>query len=42
VITDTIPLKEENPKIRVISPAELSARTINNVVLHESINALFL
>ena len=42
VITDTIPLKEENPKIRVISLAELFARAINNVVSHESISSLFL
>ncbi|HLK96694.1 MAG TPA: ribose-phosphate pyrophosphokinase [Hymenobacter sp.] len=42
VITDTIPLKQENPKIRVISLAELFARAINNVVSHESISSLFL
>jgi ribose-phosphate pyrophosphokinase len=42
VITDTIPLKEQNHKIRVISLAELFARAINNVVSHESISSLFL
>ncbi|GAB3228392.1 ribose-phosphate pyrophosphokinase [Hymenobacter seoulensis] len=42
VITDTIPLKEENPKIRVISLAELFAQAIRNVVTHESISSLFI
>ncbi|MBC8084320.1 MAG: ribose-phosphate pyrophosphokinase [Hymenobacter sp.] len=41
VITDTLPLKQENPKIRVISLAELFARAIHNVVSHESISSLF-
>ncbi|AIZ63277.1 ribose-phosphate pyrophosphokinase [Hymenobacter sp. DG25B] len=41
VITDTIPLKEENPKIKVISLADLFARAIRNVVTHESISSLF-
>ena len=42
VITDTIPLKEENPKIRVISLASLFAQAIRNVVTHESISSLFI
>ena len=42
VITDTIPLKEENPKIRVISLAGLFAQAIRNVVTHESISSLFI
>ncbi|MCC2547994.1 ribose-phosphate pyrophosphokinase [Hymenobacter sp. BT175] len=42
VITDTIPLKEENHKIRVISLADLFARAIRNVVTHESISSLFI
>ncbi|WP_303312139.1 ribose-phosphate pyrophosphokinase [Hymenobacter sp. BT730] len=41
VITDTIPLKEENHKIKVISLADLFARAIRNVVTHESISSLF-
>jgi ribose-phosphate pyrophosphokinase len=41
VITDTIPLKEPNEKIRVISLADLFARAIRNVVTHESISSLF-
>jgi ribose-phosphate pyrophosphokinase len=41
VITDTIPLKQENPKVKVISLAPLFAQAINNVVSHESISSLF-
>lgn len=41
VITDTIPLKQENPKIKVISLAQLFAQAIHNVVSHESISSLF-
>ncbi|TGE25698.1 ribose-phosphate pyrophosphokinase [Hymenobacter aquaticus] len=42
VITDTIPLKQENPKIKVISLANLFAQAIRNVVTHESISSLFI
>ncbi|AII51219.1 MULTISPECIES: ribose-phosphate pyrophosphokinase [Hymenobacter] len=41
VITDTIPLKQENPKVKVISLAPLFAQAIHNVVSHESISSLF-
>lgn len=41
ITTDTIPLREENEKIRVISVADLFARAIHNVVSHESISSLF-
>ncbi|SDX74426.1 ribose-phosphate pyrophosphokinase [Hymenobacter psychrophilus] len=41
VITDTIPLQQENPKIRVITLAPLFAQAIRNVVTHESISSLF-
>ncbi|RTQ50702.1 ribose-phosphate pyrophosphokinase [Hymenobacter gummosus] len=41
ITTDTIPLREENEKIRVISVADLFARAIRNVVSHESISSLF-
>ncbi|MET4107000.1 ribose-phosphate pyrophosphokinase [Hymenobacter sp. UYP22] len=41
VVTDTIPLKEENHKIKVISLAPLFAQAIHNVVSHESISSLF-
>ncbi|KAA9332190.1 ribose-phosphate pyrophosphokinase [Hymenobacter busanensis] len=41
IVTDTIPLREQNHKIRVISLAELFARAIRNVVTHESISSLF-
>ncbi|GAA4015912.1 ribose-phosphate pyrophosphokinase [Hymenobacter fastidiosus] len=41
IVTDTIALREENPKIKVISLAELFARAIHNVVSHESISSLF-
>jgi ribose-phosphate pyrophosphokinase len=42
ITTDTIPLREENEKIRVISVADLFARAIRNVVSHESISSLFI
>jgi ribose-phosphate pyrophosphokinase len=42
IVTDTIPLREDNHKIRVISLAELFAAAIRNVVTHESISSLFI
>ncbi|MBT2559451.1 ribose-phosphate pyrophosphokinase [Hymenobacter sp. ISL-91] len=42
VITDTIPLQQENSKIRVITLAPLFAQAIRNVVTHESISSLFI
>ncbi|GAB2957860.1 ribose-phosphate pyrophosphokinase [Hymenobacter coalescens] len=42
ITTDTIPLRQENPKIKVISVADLFARAIHNVVSHESISSLFI
>ncbi|WP_046245812.1 ribose-phosphate pyrophosphokinase [Hymenobacter terrenus] len=41
ITTDTIPLQQENDKIRVISLAPLFAAAIRNVVTHESISSLF-
>lgn len=42
IVTDTIPLRQENNKIRVASVAELFASAIRNVVTHESISSLFI
>ena len=42
ITTDTIPLREENEKIHVISLAPLFAAAIRNVVTHESISSLFI
>jgi len=42
IVCDTIPLREENPKIKVISLANLFASAIRNVVSHESISSLFI
>ena len=42
VVSDTIPLKQQSSKIRVLSFADLFARAINNVVTHESISSLFI
>jgi len=42
VITDTIPQKNENPKIRVISVAEMFAQVMKNVHHHESISGHFI
>ncbi|HEX8656526.1 MAG TPA: ribose-phosphate pyrophosphokinase [Hymenobacter sp.] len=41
ITTDTIPLQQENDKIRVITLAPLFAAAIRNVVTHESISSLF-
>ncbi|MDR1007605.1 MAG: ribose-phosphate pyrophosphokinase [Campylobacteraceae bacterium] len=41
VVTDTIPLKEENPKIKVLSVAPLFAEVIRRVYHNESVNGLF-
>jgi ribose-phosphate pyrophosphokinase len=41
ITTDTIPQREENDKVRVISLAPLFSAAINNVVTHESISSLF-
>lgn len=42
VVTDTIPLKRESPKIRVLSSAKLFARAIRNTHEHRSISSLFI
>src|SRR6187455_3311712 len=42
VVTDTIPLKQESDKIKVIPTAELFARIIRRVYVYESISQLFL
>lgn len=41
VVTDTIPLKETSPKIRVISVAELFADVFNRLIKNESISSHF-
>lgn len=41
IVTDTIPLKKEGSKIRVLSTADLFARAITNVNEHGSISDLF-
>jgi ribose-phosphate pyrophosphokinase len=41
IVTDTIPLKQESEKIRVLSTAELFAKAITNVNEHGSISELF-
>jgi ribose-phosphate pyrophosphokinase len=42
IVCDTIPLREQNPKVKVISLANLFASAIHNVVSHESISSLFI
>lgn len=42
VVTDTIPLKQESPKIKVLSVADLFAHTMKNVVSFDSISTQFL
>ncbi len=41
IVTDTIPLKQESSKIKVLSTAELFAKAIANVNEHGSISQLF-
>jgi len=41
IVTDTIPLKHQSGKIRVLSTAELFAKAIENVNEHGSISQLF-
>jgi ribose-phosphate pyrophosphokinase len=41
VVTDTIPLKKESSKIKVVSSAKLFSRAIRNTHEHRSISALF-
>jgi ribose-phosphate pyrophosphokinase len=42
VVTDTIPLKKESPKIRVLSVSDLFAKGIRKTHNHESISSLFI
>lgn len=42
VVCNTIPLKQESPKIKVVSVAELFAVAIRNAFENKSINSLFL
>ncbi len=41
IVTDTIPLKEESPKIKVLSTSWLFAETIRRVVNYDSISDLY-
>jgi ribose-phosphate pyrophosphokinase len=41
VVCDTIPLKSQSSKIKVLSVADLFARAIKNVTEFESISSLF-
>jgi len=41
IVCDTIPLKKESNKIKVLSTAKLFARAIRNTHEHRSISALF-
>ncbi len=42
IVTDTIPLKQQSPKIKVLPTADLFARIIRRVYVYESISELFL
>ena len=41
IVCDTIPLKKQSPKIKVLSTAKLFAKAIRNTHEHRSISALF-
>jgi ribose-phosphate pyrophosphokinase len=42
IVTDTIPLKQESKKIRVLTVADLFADVITKVNTHESISSHFI
>jgi ribose-phosphate pyrophosphokinase len=42
VVADTIPLKEESPKIKVLTVSDLFAKAIRKIHDHESISSLFI
>ncbi|RYF56942.1 MAG: ribose-phosphate pyrophosphokinase, partial [Cytophagaceae bacterium] len=42
VVADTLPMKQSNEKIRVLSVAELFAKAIGRIRDHESISSLFI
>jgi len=42
LVTDTIPIKKESSKIRVVSIAEIFADTINKVYNYQSISGNFI
>jgi ribose-phosphate pyrophosphokinase len=42
IVTDTIPLKQQTDKIRVVSVADLFAKVINSVHKYESISNNFI
>lgn len=42
VVTDTIPLKEQSPKIKVLTVSDLFAKAIRKIHDHESISSLFI
>lgn len=42
IVTDTIPLKQESEKIKVLSIADLFAKVINSVHNYESISSNFI
>ncbi len=42
VVCDTIPMRQENEKIRVLSVSDLFAKAIRNAHEHRSINSLFM
>jgi len=41
VITDTIPITQESPKIKVLSTAKMLAEVIRRVYHNESVNSIF-
>jgi len=42
VVSDTLPMRQPNPKIRVLTVAELFAKAIGRIRDHESISSLFI
>jgi ribose-phosphate pyrophosphokinase len=42
VVTDTLPLKQQSSKIKVLTVSDLFAKAINNIHSHGSISSLFI
>ncbi|HRI58526.1 MAG TPA: ribose-phosphate pyrophosphokinase [Saprospiraceae bacterium] len=42
IVCDTVPLRRQSPKVKVLSTAKLFSRAIRNTVEHKSIAALFM
>lgn len=42
IFTDSIPLKQEHPKFKVLTVADIFAKAVNHVITNESISSMFI